>query len=482
MPTVTLPLRKAVYVGLGLALFWVLAGWGIWEQGPSAMGVNYAVFALGVALFFSVHAGERPLRKKHLPWLVPILLIALSFFLYENPFVKLVNILVLVPLFACHRVAVSTPNYERLPWNRAWIEHLLRRFFGAIGQTGIAIETIVKTVIPYGTKHIRIVSKAVMGLVIFVVLAFVIFIPLLSAADPAFAEMMRAIADYVRAIADYVRVFISIEWLVRTICFVVLAIVLTAIAASWNRREEVRGESTHGSMDDIVSGVVLGGILLLYVLFLGSQLKSLWVTDLPTEFHQTEVLVKSGFWQLFVLTAINVGLFFVYYRRTRPSVQRLLGVFTVASILLLFSAAKRMAMYVWFYGFSYEKFFASYTVFFALLLFGYLFWCLVRHERRDIMKVLVYGFIWMYSVATILPTEQFIFRANMWLSERSDSRIDLAELRMLSADVYGLVLREQRQRPNNYWEDWLSERRRITSEKQWYEWNVQDVKLRAMNR
>ncbi|MDD5041341.1 MAG: DUF4173 domain-containing protein [Candidatus Peribacteraceae bacterium] len=475
MPTVTRPLRRAVYVGLGLALFWILAGWGIWEQGPYAMGVNYTVFTLGVALFFSVHADERPLKKTHLPWLVPILLIALSFLLYENPFVKMVNILVLVPLFVCFRVVVSTPNYERLSWNRTWIEHVLRRFFGAIGQIGIAIETIVKIVIPFGTEHIRTMSKIVMGLVIFVVLAFVIFIPLLSAADPAFAEMMRAIVDYVRS-------FISIEWLVRTVCFIALAIALIAIAASWNRREEVRSEGTHRSMDDIVSGVVLGGILLLYVLFLGTQLKSLWVTNLPTEFHQTEVLVKSGFWQLFALTAINVILFFVYYRRTRLRVQRLLTVFTVASILLLFSAAKRMAMYVWFYGFSYEKFFASYTVLFAIVLFGYLFWCLAQHERRDIMKVLVYGFIWMYAVASILPTEQFIFRANMWLSERSDSRINLAELQMLSADVYGLVLREQRQRPKNYWEDWFSEQKRITSKKQWYEWNVQDVKLRALNR
>ncbi|MDD5623916.1 MAG: hypothetical protein PHI23_04375, partial [Candidatus Peribacteraceae bacterium] len=321
MPTVTRPLRRAVYVGLGLALFWVLAGWGIWEQGPYAMGVNYAAFTLGVALFFSVHAGERPLKKTHLPWLVPILLIALSFFLYENPFVKAVNVLVLVPLYACYRIAVSTPNYEQLTWSRTWIEHVLRRFFGAIGQVGNAIETMVRSIVPYETEHIRIVRKVVMGLLIFVVLAVVIFIPLLSSADAAFDRMVQAIVDYMFDI-------LSIEWFVRTICFIALSIALVAMATSWNRREELRDGNTRISIDDIVSGVVLGGILLLYILFLATQVQSLWVVTLPTEFHQTEALLKSGFWQLFVLSAINVALFFVYYRRTCLSVQRLLSVFT----------------------------------------------------------------------------------------------------------------------------------------------------------
>ncbi|MDD5026800.1 MAG: DUF4173 domain-containing protein [Candidatus Peribacteraceae bacterium] len=473
MPSPARSLRNAVYVGLGLALFWVLAGWGIFEQGPYAMGVNYAVFTLGVALFFSVHAGERTLTKTRLQWLVPILLIALSFLLHENPFIKMVNVLVLVPLIACYRIAVSTTNFEKLTWDRAWIEQVLRRSLGAIGQIGDAIEAIVQSIIPYETEYTRTVRKVVLGLGIFAVLASIIFLPLLISADPAFEKMMQTIVDYVFDT-------ISIEWLARTLSFIALTIALVAMAASWNRREELRNGSSRMSIDDIVSGVVLGGILLLYVLFLQTQAQSLWVTHLPTEFRQTEELVKSGFWQLFVLSVINVGLFFVYYRRTHPLVQRLLVVFTIASLLLLFSAAKRMGMYVWFYGFSYEKFFASYTVLFALLLFGYLLWCLLQPKSQDIVKVLVYGFIWLYALVTILPTEQLIFRANTWLVMRPGSRIDLAELQMLSADVYGLVLREHEQHPQKYWEGWLIEQQRITSEKQWYEWNVQDMKLRSM--
>ena len=181
-----------------------------------------------------------------------------------------------------------------------------------------------------------------------------------------------------------------------------------------------------------------------------------------------------------MLSAINVFLFLVYYHRTKAVVQKILILFTFASLFLLFSAAERMGMYVWFYGFSYEKFFATYTVLFALLLFGYLIRCLFSAERKDVVRFLISAFIWMYAVAAILPTEQFIFRANTWLSQRQDSRIDLLELQMLSADVYGLVREENTFKPSPVWNEWFTEQQRRSAEKQWYEWNLQDLKLRYL--
>lgn len=161
--------QAAVFFAIGLALYWVLLCWGIFTEGPWAMGINYTLFVLGIAALFSIHAGEKRLNARHWPWIIPILLLALSYVLYENPFIKMVNIIVLPPLFCCYRVAVTTPNYHKIAWEGSWIEHLIRRFFGALAGIRAAIETIARTIVPFEARHAKTFHKVLLGLAIFIV-------------------------------------------------------------------------------------------------------------------------------------------------------------------------------------------------------------------------------------------------------------------------------------------------------------------------
>ena len=97
------------------------------------------------------------------------------------------------------------------------------------------------------------------------------------------------------------------------------------------------------------------GVLASYLLFLALHLKHPWLSTLPVAFAETEALVKQGFWQLIILTAFNIGLFFHVNRRSTDTIQAILSVFTVASLLLLGSAGHRLFLYMTSYGFSYEK-------------------------------------------------------------------------------------------------------------------------------
>ncbi|MDD5055354.1 MAG: DUF4173 domain-containing protein [Candidatus Peribacteraceae bacterium] len=473
---------RSVIFTLGLSLFWVVFCWGIWERGPWAMGINYLLFVLGLAFLFDFQSVYRAPLRRQFSWLIPIILIALSFFLYENPFIKAVNVVVLPPLFAVYRIAVTTGNESNVRWSgNKWIEHLIRRFFGVLLKVGSAAEMIGRTIVPLKNGRTDVVRKVVLGVGILVLVSVAVFIPLLSSADPMFEKLTD---DLWRQLADV----LSMRYVFKTIFFAALSVVLLAMSLSWNTGQDFVVEEKQSTMDDIVSGIVLGGILLLYLLFMYTQVQSLWVGSLPTAFSETEILVKKGFWQLFILSGINVFLFLVYYRRTKAVVQKILVLFMFASLFLLVSAANRMGMYVWFYGFSYEKFFATYTVLFALILFGYLIRSLFSAERKDIVKFLITGFVWMYAVAAVLPMEQFIFRANARLSERPDSRINMMELQMLSADVYGLVRQQHamiseasdESHTKEIWEEWLQDQERKSREKAWYEWTVQDLKLRFL--
>jgi hypothetical protein len=223
------------------------------------------------------------------------------------------------------------------------------------------------------------------------------------------------------------------------------------------------------------------------------QLNRLWVGSLPFDFKETENLVKSGFWQLFFLSLINILIYFYTYRKTSPLVQRILTAFTAASLLLLVSAAYRMGLYVAYYGLSYEKFFASYTVIYCAILFIWLIMRLFIKQRSNIVKFLIILFLWMYALVTVFPVEQFILRANVALVRLPESRIRLFELTMLSPDALFLVKEYQQQgllqEKAGYlsrekmsesadkfnWNPWIERQEKRISAKNWYEKNLMNV-------
>ena len=174
-------------------------------------------------------------------------------------------------------------------------------------------------------------------------------------------------------------------------------------------------------------------------------------------------------------------------------VQRILTVFTIASLFLLISAGYRMGLYVTYYGFSYEKFFASYTVIYCAILFIWLIIQLFIKQRANILKFLIFLFLWMYAAVSVLPVEQFMLRTNVALAGLKESRIRLFELTMLSPDVLSLVKKYQqqgllkenagylsREKENKSseefdWNPWIKRQEKIISDKVSYEKNLVNI-------
>ena len=255
-------------------------------------------------------------------------------------------------------------------------------------------------------------------------------ISLLSAADSRFSFAVDRIFDDVLDLLDI--------GLMMKLLFILLASTLTlATLRAWNR-EPVSASAESWSRteyDSIISGIVISGILLIYGLFLYFQMDYLLMDKLPVRFETTEQIVKSGFWQLFFLSVLNVIIVYLLYRKTNRLVQNILRIFIMASALLLLSASWRIGLYIYWYGLSHEKFFAGYTCLYALLLFGYLAYAAFAPKRQDILRIIALSSLWGYAVATLLPIEKTIFTTNVYLSKQFNSRIDLYELTYMSIDV-----------------------------------------------
>jgi len=471
-----------------LAIFWVIFLWNFWSKGVYALGFNAAIFWLLLfGLFIFVLRRSGCYLRHDLYWIVPISLIMFSYAIYDNPFLKLVSLLVLpITLGIFYNQAFLSDKKDRL-WNFAFILKIITRFFSFLGEIGQTIKLYISLIIPADKTKKRVVLRTIIGLILFLIIAFTVFIPLLSSSDLVFASKVQGIYDWFLKI-------ISLSFVYKLLVFIFLSLLFFSVLTAWSKifnyqETEVVGQN----IDPIVSGIVLGGILGLYLLFLGVQINYLWVGVLPFDFKETENLVKSGFWQLFFLTALNILIYFFTYKKTLPLVQRILTAFTVASLLLLVSAGYRMGLYVTYYGFSYEKFFASYTVVYCTILFIWLISRLFITKRSNIVKFLLVLFLWMYALISVFPVEQFILRTNVALANFKESRIRLFELTMLSPDVLTLVKEYQKndllQEQTSYlprengeltnkesdWNPWIKRQEEKVANKLWYEKNLLNV-------
>jgi hypothetical protein len=483
--------RVTVWWSLLTAAFGVLTMWGFWSRGPSALGFNLAVF-LGSALALMVWRLARAGRpwQAQAAWLVPAAMIVTSFALYDNLFMKLFALLVGVPAIGAFYAAAwdERPVGER-QWNRGFMERLAWRWLSPVIYGGEALRR--HFAFARGTAGRSGLTKRIaVGVLVLALIAFTVVLPLLASADPAFAALVDGALGWFRG-------WLTTAGMGKAVCIGLASTAIAAAAIAWGRPLASGGGAAR-KLDDVVAGIVLGGMLAMYLAFIGVQFRHLWVSELPGQFSQAEAFIKSGFWQLLGLTAINLLGFFGAYGQTGKTVQRILAAFAAASLLLLASAAQRVGLYVIDYGFSHEKFYAAYTVVFCIAVFGWLLRQMLRGRAVDTFRFTAFLALWMLAVAAVLPVEALIVKANVALVERPQTRIRLVELSALSGDAIGEIRRaaragrlaervdymerERREgrgdaRPVYDWQDWLIRKETQVLEKRGLELNVSNLLL-----
>jgi len=449
------------------ALFGVLTHWNVWDNGVHSIGWNTSITWLALGLML-IRSNQSIRLSSDWMWLAPLGLMTLSFGLYENPWLKTLCFLVMPMAVGVFFSFGHLKRKEKQVWGSAVLSKLISNTFAVIPAIFPSLVLLRNAFFSsFEESKLCVLKRVVRALMILLPLMLVILL-LLSSADENFDLMVSGWFEYVAGVLDWALVG-------KLISVCMMSGVLLAVVTILRRELGTEQEFVVRRVDDLVAIIVLTSILFVYIAFLIVQLDYLLVKQLPIEFADTEHLVKSGFWQLFFLSAINVGLFYWAYKNTGWLAQWILRVYLIASALILMSAGWRMGLYVVYYGLSYEKFFASYTTFYALVLFCFLGWAVFATSRKDIVKTLCVSALWMFSIATVLPIERIIFSSNLALSQKEGSRINLIHLSVLSTDVLAIASRNfhaGKLTNNGTWAYWLRATSNENCDRPWYESNL----------
>lgn len=450
-----------------ISIFAVLTHWGVWTNDVLSMGWNTTLvwLALGGLL---IRGNPKICFSDDWCWLLPLVLLSISFSLYENPWLKTISFFVMPISVGVFFSFAQLKEKRQHVWRVHTVAKLGLNSFSVIPAIPASFSLFREAFFAgLDRSNLGIFKRIMRAVMILLPLMFVVLM-LLSSADDNFDAML---SGWFSKFTDF------LDWTIaaKMVCVVIVCSVLLAITNTLSRELTLESGIQTRVVDDLIAGIVLLVILLVYMAFLSLQLDYLLVDSLPIEFADTERLVKSGFWQLFFLSMINVGLFYWVYKSTGLVAQWILRLYVIASALILLSAAWRMGLYVFYYGFSYEKFFASYTTVYALLLFCFLGWAVFAASRKDIVKTLCLSSLWMFSVVSILPVERIIFHSNIALSSNQDSRVDLFHLTALSSDVLADVssaFNSGRLSNPDTWINWQKNKLRKRCGRAWYETNL----------
>ncbi len=463
--------NKKILTIIIFATLAVLGHWNFWSQGVYALGFNTTLFWLGLGALFWSNNPQTSLKKDWV-WITPLFLMALSFSLFENPWLKVISCFILPSATAIFYAYSQLINATKHYWGFSLLGSIIKRSVSPFKQLVSAINFSKKLLISsFRQQENHTINKRIfLGIALLIPIAMLVLV-LLSSADSNFNQLVTTL---------FSQFFKSINFSIFAKLFLIIVLSLLLLAALHTFKDpyEITESKLKIALDDVVVGIVMGGILIIYVLFLWLQLDYLVLDTLPQDFRKTEKIVKSGFWQLFFLSILNTALFLMVYKNTGAVAQIILRIFIAASGLLLLSAAWRMGMYVFWYGFSYEKFFASYTTFFALGVFIYLLLASFAKKRKDVFRIIAFAALWVYAIATVMPIEKIIFHSNVQLSQLSNSRIDLNHLKDLSLDIIGDVRTHFSSElvptilPAKTWYDWLYRLERKRCHQAWYENNI----------
>ena len=465
--------NRKVFAIVTLATLAVLGHWNFWSHGIYALGFNTTAFWLGVA-FLLWDQNPKLSWRTDWGWFVPLLLMALSFSLFENPWLKVISCVVLPTTTSVFYAYSQLVNASDRFWGLQLIATLAKRSLVPlrhIGTASLFLRGIIARVFSLPDNHLF--KRIINGLLLLIPVAFIVLI-LLTSADKNFLHLVDQTSMHL---------FDFLNWsiIAKVSCIFIMCVLIFAGLDAWQDPYDFQEKEKRIALDDVVIGIVLGGTLLIYLVFLVLQIDYMMLSMLPKSFAQTEQIVKSGFWQLFFLSILNVVLFFTVYKNTGKTTQMILRIFIIASGLLLLSAAWRMGMYVYWHGLSYEKFFAGYTTLFALGVFIYLVGASFSKHRKEVFCFIAFAALWSYSITTVLPVERIIFNSNVQLSQLKHSRVDLGELRMLSTDALGDVrthfttekpITELEQAEVTRWKRWTNHLEAKYCKRRWYEKNI----------
>ncbi|MCL2577321.1 MAG: DUF4173 domain-containing protein [Defluviitaleaceae bacterium] len=248
----------------------------------------------------------------------------------------------------------------------AWLEGWFIKPFTGLGEFfGISVSLISR-------ENKPVIKRALLGfLIVFLMMLFII--PLLMGADQVFSLYVSRIFSQMQLSS------IALHGMVVLIAFGLFYSFLWNIGFSENKTIVFNNSA---KIDNVISGIVLGSVILVYTLFCAVQFTYLFArAGLPQGVTFAEY-AREGFAQTVTVCAINLLIFgvFLWRGKNEKLISILLGVLLALTGVMLVSGAIRLNLYIGVFGITWLRLLSAW---FIIYLTAVLILCVLRLFRKE---------------------------------------------------------------------------------------------------
>jgi hypothetical protein len=416
------------------------------------LGVSYPIFVILFYLYLFHDIKDRLPFITWFGWLLfgVILLLSLTYVLFNNPIFYALNFIAVPPLIFVHLAYIrSERKFEW--WDIRLVGNALNHL---IPQSLRHIPTVLRilkisTVRKMGDRQKSAVGKVLIGLIVAMPLLFIV-INLLASADGVFNRFLSGLPDWWNSLSFGESIARGVWILIFGVLF--FGYLWGFVKPKYKSRvvaaEDGEKDNERLKVDPIILATVLISVNVVYVLFVCVQFSYLfgaWDGVLPDGKSYAEY-ARSGFVELVTVSVINFAILMITLNYSglqdvgilKKLNEILLYILVGCSGVMLYSAYMRLIMYEEVYGYTYIRFLVhAFMIYLGILLIIAVL--RVRSEAIPLAKCYIIISLFAYVLINYLGMDTIIAGKNIERF-RDNEKIDENYLNSLSTDTIPLLI------------------------------------------
>lgn len=339
----------------------------LWEKQP---GIATVIFCITLLAFFIYILAENKkiTNKKELVLCVPIVLLSLTYFIFNNPFFQIMNLFVICALWFILIINITQKENES--------HKLMGKIFSLIMGPFECFQYIGEELKKLcckkenSSQRAKLIKRVLKALVITVpIVCIVVF--LLTTADSIFANLFSGISKTLENLfdSDELPYFIARIFSIIFIFFYMASFLYNIIMKNTMCDKEKQTVKKETKIDAITIQTIVTILNIIYLIFSIIQIMYLFTkTQMPSNFNYAEY-ARQGFFQLMFVSLLNFILLYIVHSNLKETtkfqkkyiviMELTMEIFT---LIIIASAFYRMYLYEQAYGYTYLRLFVYFIL------------------------------------------------------------------------------------------------------------------------
>lgn len=412
------------------------------------LGISVFIFVLACVLYliYILSKNNKIINKKAIIFVIPIILLSSTYFIFNNELFKILNIFVIVALGVTMCVYLSK---SKIKW-----PDFLKKIGCVFGGMFESVSDIINTFkIPENKKEnesLKKVKKIGKSLLITIPIILVVLILLMSA-DQVFEKIFDKVfldLSKVLSLEGIVKLLSRLSVILITFLFCG-GFLVNLVKDNTMFTKEDEDTKVTVKFENLTINMILTVLNIIYLIFGFIQITNLFMNTSNNPNFDYSSYARQGFFQLMFVSFINFVILIVANinkvekTKSQKIYNKIMSLLIILfTIIIIISAFYRMNLYQETYGYTYLRIFVDFVLISEVLISIPIIIYLLG-KKIDILKSVIIITSFMFVLLNFMNIDNFIAEKNIdrYFNNPEDSNFDISYLCKLGTDATEQITR-----------------------------------------